>query len=120
MMYESRRQPMVPRHIFVRRFLRNLLFGLLITLLSLGLGMWGYHHYEKLDWLDSYVNAAMILSGMGPLKNPETTGGKLFAGTYALFSGIVFLIVVGIIFAPVFHRLIHQFHVEEDTAKKSK
>lgn len=106
------------RRIFALKFLRNLLFGICATLVSLLIGMWGYHHFEQMPWLDAYVNAAMILSGMGPLSMPTTEGGKLFAGTYALFSGIVFLIIVGVIFAPVFIRFLHKFHLEEASKPK--
>jgi len=108
-----------PRHIysnrrlFIKRLVRNILVGLVIILTSLGIGMWGYHHFEKMGWIDSYVNAAMILSGMGPVGNLSTDGGKLFAGTYALFSGVVFLIVIAIIFAPVIHWFFRRFHIEE-------
>lgn len=79
--------------------------------------MFGYHHFEKMSWIDAYVNAAMILSGMGPVEALHTSEGKLFAGTYALFSGIVFLVVIAIIFAPVVHRFLHQFHMDEDKKK---
>ncbi len=84
-----------------------------MTVASLLLGMWGYHHFESMNWIDSYINAAMILSGMGPVTPPQTVDGKMFAGTYALFSGIVFLIIVGIIFAPLFHRIMHRFHLDD-------
>lgn len=109
--------PLLPRRVFLTRLARSLMIGLGITLISLGIGMWGYHYFEKLSWVDSYVNAAMILSGMGPVNPITTTGGKLFAGSYALFSGIIFLVIVGIIFIPVFHRLIHKFHLEDYKTK---
>ena len=83
-------------------------------LASLGLGMAGYHYLEKLAWLDAFVNAALILSGMGPLGPLQTTGGKLFAGIYALYSGLALIAVTGIIFAPIVHRLLHRFHMEVD------
>lgn len=79
--------------------------------------MAGYHFFENLKWIDAFINAAMILGGMGPLENPQTSGGKLFAGIYALYSGIIFLIAVGVIFAPVFHRMFHLFHWKEDNQK---
>lgn len=112
-MFENRKQAILPKSHFWIRLIRNIMFGLLLILICLGIGMWGYHHFEKLSWLDSYLSAAMILSGMGPVTELKTVGGKLFAGTYALFSGIGFLIIVGIIFAPIFHRFLHQFHVDE-------
>lgn len=75
--------------------------------------MAGYHYYESMSWVDAYVNAAMILSGMGPVNPLQTDAGKIFAGSYALFSGIVFLVVIAVIFAPVIHRFLHKFHLEE-------
>jgi hypothetical protein len=75
--------------------------------------MAGYHWLEGLCWLDAYVNAAMILGGMGPVAEPHTAAGKLFAGTYALFAGIIFLVVAGVVFAPVAHRTLHRFHLAD-------
>ena len=96
-----------------RRLLRNGFFGVSLLAAGLLLGMMGYHYIENLGWLDSYLNAAMILSGMGPVTTPVTTGGKLFAGAYAIFSGVAFLTTVGIFLAPVVHRFLHRFHLEE-------
>ena len=79
---------------------------------ALGIGMAGYHFFEKMGWVDAFENAAMILSGMGPLTALATANGKLFAGFYALFSGLVFVVVMGIVFAPVVHRFMHRFHLE--------
>lgn len=103
---------MQPFHIFFKKFSRNLLIGLSVILLSLGIGMMGYHHYEKMNWVDSYLNAAMILSGMGPASPIQTEKGKIFAGSYALFSGILFLVMIAFILAPVIHRLFHKWHLE--------
>ena len=86
---------------------------------ALGLGMAGYHFLENLSWLDAFTNAAMILSGMGPLAPLQTTAGKIFAGCYALFSGLAFLTSVGVVFAPVFHRFLHKFHLESKNASSS-
>lgn len=85
--------------------------------MSLLIGMVGYHCFEKLPWVDSFANASMILSGMGPLGEMKTTGGKIFAGCYALFSGVAFLTSVGVVFAPIYHRFLHKFHLE--TAKEA-
>ena len=79
---------------------------------ALALGVLGYHTLEKLSWLDSLLNASMILSGMGPLTPLQTSAGKLFAGAYALFSGLAIIVIVGVIFAPVVHRFLHKFHLE--------
>jgi hypothetical protein len=107
----------MPRKLFLKRLSRNMLIGSSLIFGSLALGMLGYRHFEKMSWVDAYVNAAMILSGMGPVSNLETDGGKIFAGTYALFSGIVFLVIIAIVFTPVVHRLFHKFHMEEGFAK---
>ncbi len=82
--------------------------------LSLFVGMAGYHYFESLAWLDAFANAAMILSGMGPLAQPQTAGGKLFAGLYALYSGLAVVMIAGITFAPIVHRFMHQMHLEEE------
>lgn len=102
------------KHRYLRRFFLHLAVGTLITILFLFLGMWGYHHFEGMDWIDSYANAAMILSGMGPLGNLQTTDGKLFAGTYAIMSGVGYLVIMTVIFIPIFHLLLHTFHFEEE------
>ncbi|MGD0253927.1 MAG: hypothetical protein ABSC01_14675 [Verrucomicrobiota bacterium] len=78
-----------------------------------GIGMVGYRAFEPMSWVDAFVNAAMILSGMGPVSSLQTDAGKIFAGCYALFSGLAFLTSIGIVFAPAFHRFLHKFHVEE-------
>ena len=83
-----------------------------IILTCLGVGMLGYHHFESMSWIDAFANAAMILSGMGPFGPLQTDSGKLFAGLYALFSGLAFITTAGIILAPVAHRLMHKFHLE--------
>ena len=84
---------------------------------SLLIGMTGYRFLEQLDWLDAFLNASMILGGMGPVNNPQTGGGKLFAGLYALYAGLVFLVVIGVLFAPVLHRARHLFHWRKDMKK---
>ncbi|KAG6558872.1 hypothetical protein RHABOEDO_000454 [Candidatus Rhabdochlamydia oedothoracis] len=94
------------------------LWVFLIILGSLSGGMFGFHHFEKMVWIDAYENAAMLLLGMGPLATIETKGGKIFAGTYALFSGTVFLLVITIIFALVVHRFFHKFHIGEEKLGK--
>jgi hypothetical protein len=86
--------------------------GTALVIVSLGVGMAGYHGYEGLSWIDAFLNASMILSGMGPLLQPATTGGKLFAGFYALYSGLAVLVIAGVIFGPVVHRFLHRFHLE--------
>ncbi len=94
-------------------FAGTLVFG------SLGIGILGYHYFEGLGWLDALLDASMILSSMGPVHVPQTTAGKLFASFYALFSGVAFITIVGVLFAPVFHRFLHKFHLDI-SAEKSK
>jgi hypothetical protein len=112
-MYEHRGAPLLPRRQFLHRLLTHALGAVAAVFATLWLGMAGYHWLEGLSWLDAYVNAAMILGGMGPVAELHTAAGKLFAGTYALFAGIVFLVVVGVIFAPVVHRAMHRFHLAD-------
>jgi hypothetical protein len=111
-MYEHRKSPLLPRPAFYARLARNALLALAIVTVSLGIGMAGYHGLERLPWLDAFENAAMILSGMGPVAAIQTSAGKFFAGCYALFSGLAFITAISVLFAPVFHRFIHKFHLE--------
>ncbi len=108
-------KPLMPRHIFLRRFAKNIAIGLVITLAALGIGIWGYCYYESMPFVEAFENAAMILSGMGPLHEMKSDSGKLFAGCYALFSGTIFLVVIAIVFAPVIRRFLHKFHLDETT-----
>jgi hypothetical protein len=113
MLYEHRNKRPITRLAFARRMLRHGALALLVTLLSLGVGMCGYMYYEDLAWRDAFLNSAMLLGGMGPVDPPKTPGGKIFAGLYALYSGLIFLIVAGVMLAPVLHRILHSFHWEE-------
>jgi hypothetical protein len=115
-MYESYNKPLLPRPVFLRRLARHAAAAFATLLVCLGLGMAGYHHFEHLPWIDSFANASMILSGMGPLGDLKTTGGKLFAGCYALFSGVVFLTLIAVFLAPIIHRFLHVFHLPEEAA----
>lgn len=117
-MFENRNKPLVATHLFVIRLLRSIMFGLLAILVALGIGMMGYHYYENMPWIDAFVNAAMILSGMGPLTTLVTKGGKIFAGFYALFSGLAFILIIGVIFAPILHRFFHKFHLDDSNSKR--
>jgi hypothetical protein len=109
-MYESQTEPPLPRTSFVRRLLLHLLAALALLLASLGVGMWGYGHFEKLPVLDAFLNSAMLLGGMGPVNVPVSPGGKVFAGLYALYAGLVFIVSAGLILIPVVHRILHLFH----------
>lgn len=112
-MFEHRTAPLVPKRVFFHRLALSIGAGFAVIAFSLAWGMAGYRYFEHLSWLDAFVNAAMLLSGMGPLAAPQTDSGKLFAGIYALYSGFVVLIAAAIAFAPVFHRFLHRFHLEE-------
>lgn len=100
------------KHHFVYHLTRNIIVGFCVTACALSLGMLGYHFLENLSWIDSFLNAAMILSGMGPATIMQTTGGKLFAGIYALFSGLVFIALIALIFTPIIHKVFRQIHLE--------
>jgi hypothetical protein len=106
--------PLLPRPLFFRRAVLGAGIGFALLAAALFAGMLGYHATEHLSWIDSFVNAAMILSGMGPVTTMETSAGKLFAGCYALFSGLAFITIVGVILAPFVHRVFHRFHLADD------
>lgn len=116
--FEARHQPLASRAVFTSRLLRSALWGGTVTAVSLAVGMTGYKACEGMSLLDAFVNAAMILSGMGPLGALHTTCGKLFAGSYALYSGLVLIGVAGLVFAPIYHRMLHRFHVEESKKRQ--
>jgi len=118
-MFEPRFKPLLPRDKFYHRLARSAAISFTLIGASLLIGMAGYHVFENLGWIDSFANASMILSGMGPLGELKTSGGKIFAGCYALFSGVMFLTSVGVVFTPIFHRFIHKFHLEEDKDDKA-
>ena len=112
--FEHRTEPILPRRLFVYRMLRHLGFAVGVGAVSLGVGVVGYRGFENLPWVDALLNASMILGGMGPVTELHTTAGKVFASLYSLFSGILFLVVAGIIVAPFVHRLMHRMHLEEE------
>ena len=112
-MYESLHQPLLARVHFTRRLLVHLAISLGLLTASLGAGMIGYAVFEKLSWIDAFLNAAMLLGGMGPVNPPLTVAGKLFAGCYALYAGLVFIVTAALMFTPVLHRLMHHFRWSE-------
>jgi hypothetical protein len=118
-MYEHRNEPLLARGAFILRMVWHglLAFGLVAG--SLFIGMAGYHYFEGFSWLDSLVNASMLLGGMGPVNPLQTTAGKLFASFYALYSGMIFLIAAGVVFAPILHRVLHHFHLETEADDSS-
>ena len=114
MTYESRKSPPLTRQKFRLRLLKHAAVALLTAVFSLAVGMAGYGYFEHLGWHDAFLNAAMLLGGMGPVNSPVTDAGKLFAGLYALYAGLIFLITAGVMLAPMLHRVLHTFHWEED------
>jgi len=113
-MYESKYQRPLPRAHFVRRLGLHLALALGVVAVSLGIGMTGYVVFEHLPWLDAFLNAAMLLGGMGPVDLPKTPAGKLFAGGYALYAGLVFIATAALLLTPVLHRVLHRFHWDEE------
>ncbi len=114
MQFEHRSQPLLPTRLFVLRLLRHGGYAVGIGFAFLGFGTWGYHAFVGLPWLDALLNASMILSGMGPVDPIVTDSGKWFASIYALLSGLVFIVIVGVLLAPVFHRVFHRLNLEQD------
>lgn len=112
-MYEHRKERLLPRRRFLKRFALHVALAVLVLVGSLAAGMAGYMRFEGLAWLDAFLNAAMLLGGMGPVESPATPGGKVFAGLYALYAGMLVLVVAGIVLAPVVHRVLHRFHLED-------
>src|SRR4051812_46695670 len=112
-MFEHRSEPLIPRRAFLLRMAQQGSIAAGVLTFSLLIGMIGYHAFEGLPWIDGFLNSAMLLGGMGPVDPLKTEGGKLFAGFYALYAGLVFITVASLLGAPVFHRLLHRFHWEE-------
>lgn len=110
--FERRGQPIASRWRFIARMAVAIGLWSILTIAGLAIGIAGYAIFEGMSFVDAYVNAAMILSGMGPVSELKTTGGKVFAGSYAIFSGLIIVIATGFVLAPIFHRILHHFHVE--------
>ena len=116
-MFENKSDSLAPKHVFVTRVVSSFLIAFAVVGVSLSLGTMGYHVFGELEWIDALLNASMILAGMGPVDPMNSVGGKLFATFYCLFSGIVFLTLMAIILAPIYHRFLHNFHfVDADDA----
>ena len=112
--FEHKSQPLLTPRRFARRMALYSLFAVGFLCLSLAIGTIGYAHFADLPMIDDFLNASMILTGMGPVDKMETAAGKMFAGIYAIYSGVAFLTFCGVLFTPVFHRFIHKFHLEFD------
>jgi hypothetical protein len=111
---ERRGEPLAPRSVFALRLATNVALALALILVSLIAGMAGYHYLEGEDWLDAFDQTAMIVGGMGPYSEPKTSGGKLFAGLFALYSGLLLIGVTVFILTPLFHRVMHAFHLPDE------
>lgn len=111
-MYEHRHHPLLDTVEFVKRVFHHLLLAFLVIAVGLGIGVFGYHFLGELGWVDSLLNASMILGGMGPVDPLHTPAAKIFAAFYALFSGLVFIGVATLLMAPFAHRVLHRFHLD--------
>src|SRR2546422_3774813 len=112
-MYEHRRSPLLPVRLYYIRLAQHAALAGLVVLVSLGAGMAGYAYFERLGWIDAFLNSAMLLGGMGPVDAPRTPGGKLFAGFYALYAGLVFLVTGGLPLAPLVHPVVSRLLPQE-------
>ena len=118
-MYEHRDEPLLSRRLFAKRMVRHAAAGLVLVTGSVILGMLGYHHFAQETWIDAFVNATMLLGGMGQVGDVVTTSGKVFSGLYSLYSGMVFLVLIGTMLTPVFHRVLHRFHWDVEQRRHS-
>ena len=113
-MFERKHEKLAPISVFVRRMAASVVMAGLLIAVALFIGITGYHWIAEFDRVDSFLEASMILGGMGPVNLLATTGAKIFASLYALFSGLVFIAIMGIVLAPVTHRMLHKFHIDEE------
>ncbi len=119
-MFENRYEPILPTPIFIRRLLRCLGLALVIIAIALSLGVTGYHFIAGLTWIDALLNASMILTGMGPVDVLKSNAAKVFASFYALFSGVVFISLMGLLLSPIAHRVLHKFHLSDEDMNDKK
>ena len=113
-MFEHHHEKLLPRRLFLKRLVKYALISLSLVLGSLVIGMVGYRMLEGYSWVDSFLNAAMLMGGMGPVNILHTDSGKIFAGVYALYCGLIELVAIGIFAAPIVHRFLHHFHLEKE------
>lgn len=113
-MYENKHEKLAPLTVFYKRILWNLMVAAILLFICLSIGVLGYHYTDNITWIDSLHNASMILSGMGPVVEIKSIGGKFFSSFYALFSGVAFITNIGIILTPMAHRLYHRLHIDEE------
>ena len=119
-MFEHHHEKLLPRRLFIRRLAKYALISLSLIIVSLLIGIIGYHILEGYSWVDSFLNSAMLMGGMGPVGVLHTDAGKIFAGMYALYCGLIELVAVGIFAAPIFHRFLHHFHLESEHKQKEE
>lgn len=113
-MYEKKHAPPLSHKLFIFRVILHFAISIGILAVSLLIGICGYEHFENLSVTDSFLNSAMLLGGMGPVNPPQTESGKIFAGIYALYAGLVFLLAFGVALTPIIHRILHKFHLDQD------
>ena len=113
-MYEHRKQPLLSAARFRKRVIRHFILALLVLAAGLGIGVLGYHSQGELNWIDSLLNASMILGGMGPVDPLHSSAAKIFASCYALFSGLAFIGIASLIIAPFVHRILHRFNLDKE------
>ena len=118
MIYERRNDELAPVPVFIRRVIGSLGIALCLIAIALSIGISGYHFIAGFDWIDSLLEGSMILGGMGPIRELPNDTAKIFAALYALFSGLIFIALMGIILSPVAHRIMHKFHVDDEDADK--
>jgi hypothetical protein len=118
--FENRHEPILPRRIFIRRLFTCLALALAIIAGALSIGVAGYHFIAGLPWIDALLNASMILTGMGPVDVLPSNAAKVFASFYALFSGVVFISLMGLLLSPIAHRVLHKFHLSDEDVNKDK
>jgi hypothetical protein len=118
--FEHRSKPLLPRSEFIKRMIFFALLSTGSVMFSLLMGIAGYRMFENFSWVDAFVNAAMLMGGMGPVNELHTDAGKIFAGVYSMYCGLVFIIAVSFLIAPVFHRFLHKFHLEMDESVSKK
>ena len=118
-MFERHQERLLPRRAFLRRLAKYALISLSLVIVSLVIGMVGYHTFAGFSWVDSFLNASMLMGGMGPVNTLTSNAGKIFAGIYALYCGLIELAAIAIFAAPIFHRFLHHFHLENEQKQKT-
>ena len=116
--FERKQEKLAPVHVFVKRLALSIAMAILLILFALSIGVAGYHYIAGLAWVDALLNASMILGGMGPVDTLTTASAKVFASAYALFSGLVFIAVMGFVFSPIAHRMLHKFHMDDNDMQR--